>query len=107
MEFPNDENGDVLRRMEKNGDKLDISRNIDFYFKFRSMDAAQDFVSHEIVTRNGFTFEVNKTDSGVDVVAIKEMIPTYDNITTTEDDLGDAVICYGGEPDGWGSIAVK
>ena len=30
MEFPDDENGDVLRRMAANGDDLTRPRNIDF-----------------------------------------------------------------------------
>jgi hypothetical protein len=107
MDFPNDENGDVLRRMEKNGDNLKVARNIDFYFKFHDMSAAQDFVRKEIDSRDGFTYKLSKIGAYIDVVVIKEMIPTYDNVTATESDLGDAAICYGGEPDGWGSIAVK
>ena len=107
MEFPDDENGDVLRRMKENGDDLNIARNVDFYFKFYDADAARDFVNQEIDTKNGFNFEINQLNDHIDVVVIKEMVPTYENISNIEENLGDAAICYGGQPDGWGSISIK
>lgn len=41
--FPDDENGDVLRRMERNGDDLNISRNIDFSVVFPSEAEGDEF----------------------------------------------------------------
>ena len=40
MSFPDDENGDVLRLMLKNGDDLSAPREIDFSVIFPTEDAA-------------------------------------------------------------------
>lgn len=42
--FPDDENGDVLRRMERDGDDLNISRDIDFSVVFPREAEAEEFV---------------------------------------------------------------
>jgi hypothetical protein len=46
MEFPDDENGDVLRRMAANGDDLSLPRNIDFTVVFPIESTAQQFAKH-------------------------------------------------------------
>ena len=43
--FPNDENGDVLRRMQANGDDLSKPRGIEFEFIFATEQKAKDFAS--------------------------------------------------------------
>jgi len=45
-EFPNDENGDVLRRLQNDGDDLTQPRNIDFTVVFPTEDASQQFAEH-------------------------------------------------------------
>jgi hypothetical protein len=48
--FPEDENGDVLRRMQANGDDLSKARDIDFSVVFHDEAAAKRFV--ELIDRN-------------------------------------------------------
>ncbi len=43
--FPNDENGDVLRRMQADGDDLAKPRGIEFQFVFPTEQKAQDLQS--------------------------------------------------------------
>ena len=45
-EFPDDENGDVLRRMLRNGDDCTKPRDIDFSVVFPSDSAAVKFADH-------------------------------------------------------------
>jgi hypothetical protein len=45
MLFPDDANGDVLRRMEAGGDDLTRPRNIDFAVVFADESSAEKFVS--------------------------------------------------------------
>jgi Regulator of ribonuclease activity B len=44
--FPNDVNGDVLRRMEARGDDLTRPRNIDFTVVFADAISADQFAEH-------------------------------------------------------------
>jgi hypothetical protein len=46
MIHPDDDNGDVLRRLEAKGDNLTRPRNIDFTVVFREENAAERFAEH-------------------------------------------------------------
>lgn len=46
MNFPNDANGNVLRRMQAAGDDLTRARNIDFTVVFPDGDVAERFANH-------------------------------------------------------------
>ena len=46
MIHPNDDNGDVLRRLEEQGDDLTEARNIDFSVVFPVEGAAERFAKH-------------------------------------------------------------
>ncbi len=43
MNYPDDDNGDVLRRLEATGDDLTLPRNIDFIVAFPDENAAERF----------------------------------------------------------------
>jgi DNA-binding transcriptional LysR family regulator len=61
MIYPNDANGDALRRMEAEGDDLSRPRNIDFTVVFSNKNSAEEFrelyPEVEISLRNIFTAE--------------------------------------------------
>jgi hypothetical protein len=46
MIYPNDANGDALRRMEAEGDDLSRPRNMDFTVVFSNKNSAEEFVRH-------------------------------------------------------------
>jgi hypothetical protein len=46
MIYPDDDNGDVLRRLEKQGDDLTRPRNIDFSVVFPVESAAKQFAEY-------------------------------------------------------------
>ncbi len=45
LAFPDDENGDVLRLMQANGDDLDAPRDINFAFLFETQSEAERFAA--------------------------------------------------------------
>ena len=104
--FPDDENGDVLRRMQSNGDDLTIARNIDYTVVFASEALAEKFAA--IYAAQGFETKVN--NSGVvhelpwDVVVVNHMTPSHSGITAFEVRLAQDAAVLGGRNDGWGSF---
>ena len=106
-DFPDDENGDVLRRMKRNGDDLKISRDINFSVVFPSVGEAQDVVA--CVRQLGLKTSVEKSgcvpEAPWDVTVTKHMTPTHEDITEFEEVLDDMSNPFGGRNDGWGCIS--
>jgi len=105
-EFPDDENGDVLRRMLGGGDDFTKPRDIDFSVVFPSEDAAGQFAGH--FGRAGFKVAIQELDGERempwDVTITRYMLPTHGGITEFEETLGEAAASLGGLNDGWGCI---
>jgi regulator of RNase E activity RraB len=101
-----DENAEILDRMAKNGSDLSAPRVIDFCHIFAHRQAAETFAS--FAARLGFSAkieEVRKVDREEypwDVIFSKEMVPSVENITATEEGLDGLARTHGGRADGWG-----
>src|SRR5947209_1227343 len=80
MIFPDDENGDVLRRMAAQGDDLTKPRNIDFTIIFSDATSAEQFAGyfHELGYKISVQETKTKPDFPWDVIVVKHMIPTYE-----------------------------
>ncbi|MBX3434610.1 MAG: ribonuclease E inhibitor RraB [Pirellulales bacterium] len=104
--FPEDENGEVLRRMASNGDNLEVPRNVDFEHIFASVEEALAFTA-QVVNRTD-TVSVNWYDerSSWNVRVTRHMIPTHDGITELELSLDQVARKHGGKADGWGCMQV-
>lgn len=93
-EFSNDENGDVLRKMQERGGDLSIPRDVDFYFTFESEAEAENFAEQEFNNRNvGLGVTLRRTP----IVANfrhEGMVPTHNDITATENLLGQIAELY-------------
>ena len=104
IEFPDDENGDILRRMLRDGDDFTKPRDIDFSVVFPSDSAAEEFAEHFF--RLGFKISVQKSDCKPelpwDVTVTNFMLPTHDGITKFEETLEGVAARFGGRNDGWG-----
>ena len=107
MNYPNDANGDALRRMEEAGDDLTRPRNIDFTVVFTNADAAEKFANHFRVLGYTASVEFTETNKGFpwDVVIVKHMLPTHEGIGTFEDLLQHVASSFGGQNDGWGCLS--
>jgi hypothetical protein len=106
-QFPNDENGAVLRRMFNDGDDLSASRMMDFCFIFPERKQALAFA--ELVDERELKVCISYYEEREMWQAIvnRHMIPTHSEITAFESDLAIRAERVGGEPDGWGCMIVK
>jgi hypothetical protein len=106
-QVPDDENGDVLRRMAAQGIDLTSPRIIDFEHCFPSEDAARRFFA--AITGTVLEAKIFGPDSGDttewEVQCRQRMVPTHSAITETERRLADVAARFGGYPDGWGSMS--
>jgi hypothetical protein len=107
MQFPDDENGEVLRRMQAHGADLTYPRNLDFTVVFPDQQSAENFVKE--MNASGHTasaaFTQTRDQFPWDVLAVKHMIPAHTNITEFESFLESHAAVYGGQNDGWGCIS--
>ena len=105
MVHPDDENGDVLRRMEAAGDTLTIPRDIDFAVIFREQANAEQFVRQ--CEQKGFKTTVEDTGVGeypIDVIVVNHTVPTHEAITSFEVSLQQVADTLDGYNDGWGCV---
>ena len=102
--FPNDENGDVLRRMAADGDNLSKERPIDFSVIFKDEASARRFVEYfaRLDCRSVLHPEKVRGGNYFDVTISKVMLPTHVGITSFESELERVAMPLGGQNDGWG-----
>lgn len=101
------ENAKILSGMEKDGSDLGPSRRIDFAHVFPDRVSAEAFAA--VATRDGFETavqEVDRDESPWDVIALKDVVPSAENITSTEERLDRLARESGGLSDGWGFMRV-
>ena len=106
-EFPNDENGQVLRRMFDGGDALTQARVVDFCFVFPDREAALAFL-RDVEDRTLETcLSWYQEKSMWEVIVKRHMIPQHATIRAMESMLTQKAENLGGKPDGWGCMQTK
>jgi hypothetical protein len=106
-EFPNNENGDVFRRMVRDGDDISQPRMMDFCHVFPERRQALAFA--DMVDGRDLEVCISYYE-GADmwqVIVHRFMIPTYNDVTALELSLASQAESVGGEADGWGCIQVE
>jgi hypothetical protein len=105
-QFPDDENGDVLRRMYAAGDDLSEPRMMDFCFAFPERRQALKFA--EVVDDRDLEVRISYYEEREMWQAIvgRYMMPTHRDITAIEVRLTAQAESVGGEADGWGCFQV-
>ena len=106
-EYPDDENGDVLRQLAAMGVDLTSPRVVDFEHCFSDEVSARAFQRAVVETVLTATVIAPKSegDRGWEVQCKVRLIPTHEAITSTELRLAHAAQELGGFPDGWGSMS--
>lgn len=102
-----DENAEILNNMARNGSDLRPPRPVDFSLVFPNRASADAFAAE--VEQQGFKIAVNELDrhdDPWDVTASMVMVPSAENITSTEERLGALARAQGGRADGWGFYRV-
>ena len=100
--LPNDADGDALRRLEENGSDLSRPMDIDFAVDVPSEYAGQRFAS--VVEPMGFTTFLSEYETRWTCNCTRTMIPTYDAIVASQDQLDEAGKPFGAKSDGWGTF---
>lgn len=105
--FPNDENGDVLRRMRAHGDDLAVARTIDFALIFPTESGALQCAITLLKSGEKVRFSSypGNTLHPWQVEVHPVMVPTHDAITRFEQMLEALAAQFGGRNDGWGSLS--
>jgi hypothetical protein len=108
MNFPNDENGNILRKMSQRGDDLSKSREINFCFAFPDQLHAKNFAKQVSGTMN-LESEVARYEERDmwEATVSKKMVPTHQEITKLEGALNRIAQLHNGEADGWGCFIVS
>jgi hypothetical protein len=104
LTFPDDDNGDVLRRLQAGGDDLSKPRDIDFTVVLPTAEAADALARHFSAQGYGVESELSDCVAGLpwDVLVRKPMLPTHAGITAFEAELERVAGPLGGRNDGWG-----
>jgi len=104
--FPDDENGDSLWYMKEQGDDLTIAREIDFSVTFPEQDRALAFAMQLLKSGMKVSYSEELIDGAemIDVIVHKFMLPTHEEVTLFETQLGVDAERFEGRNDGWGSM---
>jgi hypothetical protein len=107
VQFPRDENGDILWDMNEDGDNLAVAREIDFSVIFPTEDAALQFAVHLLRNDQKVSFAAYEEHEELpwQVQAHPVMVPTHENISGYESQLAQDATPFGGRNDGWGCFA--
>ncbi len=106
-EIPNDANGNVLRRMLRDGDDLSQPRMVDFCHIFPERRQALAFAEFVHDPKLKVCISYNEQRDMWDAIVERVMIPTHQDITTFELSLAAHAESVGGKADGWGCMIVK
>ena len=105
VDFPADENGDVLRRMQADGDDLSKPRDIEFFFAFPEEQNATAFAEEiQISLRLRATVSFCRESGVWQATAVTHAIPDHSAITRLEQELTELAQNFGGESEGWGCM---
>lgn len=109
MTFPNDENGDVLKRMLDSGFDFSKPYSVEF-FAVLSTEEEADMIAQQYLAehRNGDKLDNIETEpheiGGMELILAKTMYLTPENITDFEAKLRKRVSEHKGYLDGWGVL---
>ena len=107
MKFPDAANGDALRRMEEAGDDLTRPRDVEFTVVFPNENTAKQFADHVSALGYAASAELTGTVEAFpwDVIVVKRMVPSHEEIGAVEDALQQAADVFAGRNDGWGCLS--
>ncbi|WP_303461276.1 ribonuclease E inhibitor RraB [Alteromonas sp. 1_MG-2023] len=109
MSYPDDSNGDVLRRLEKANFDFSLEYAVDFYAVYETEEEA-DIVAKQFARdwKEGHKFKNIETrpaeTGGMELELVPIMNVTYENITNFEIRLAERTSKVNGYLDGWGVL---
>jgi hypothetical protein len=107
MNYPDDENGTLLREMAEAGIDLSKTHDVDFYHLFEKEPLAQKMAEVVAKEQPQTTVKVfaDETPGVWDVSCTVSIEPSYDNICAAEKTFESIADKNNGYADGWGIMA--
>ena len=102
MNFPDDDDGDELRRIAEAGSDMSRAMPVDFTVVFDDRVRAEAFAG--LVTSLGYQSVVEPEDDGWCCTCTREMVAAHEAIVAAQDSLAAAAEKFEGILDGWGSF---
>ncbi|KZN65407.1 hypothetical protein N473_12825 [Pseudoalteromonas luteoviolacea CPMOR-1] len=107
MQFPNDDNGQLLSEIAAAGIDLSQMQKIDFYILFEQKDNAEQFI--DAISKDDLAPQTKLgkcPDTGVwEVLTTVTMVPAHELLNQTEQYLESIANGHEGYGDGWGLMA--
>ncbi|MFC0116647.1 ribonuclease E inhibitor RraB [Pseudoalteromonas xiamenensis] len=107
MQYPNDENGQLLAEMAEAGIDLTTLLPVDFFILFEQKPSAESFIKAMNEDELAPKMELQKCpDTGVwEVKTTVTMVPEHQLLSQTEQYLESIADQHNGYGDGWGILA--
>jgi regulator of RNase E activity RraB len=104
MDYPDDDDGDALRKVAEAG--ADMTRPMVIEFSIDAADERSARNIAELVEARGFDPSISDNDGGASwsVYCAKSMLATYEGVVAVQAELNALVAAHGGECDGWGTF---
>lgn len=103
MDYPNDADGDVLRRIAGNGSDMSKPMEVDFAVAAPDEDSARAVA--EAAAKRGYRTNVGRDDAGGwSCYCTRTMLATYDGVMAVQAELDGLGHPYGAHADGWGTF---
>jgi Regulator of ribonuclease activity B len=101
MDYPNDADGDSLRRVRDGGSDMSLPMTIDFSIDVPNESAARAVAA--LVSTHGFDPSIsdNEGRGWWSVYCSKTMLATYDSVVSVQGQLNELAKPQGGICDGW------
>ena len=102
--YPDDSDGEALRRIESAGSNMSEPMPVDFFVAAPHAEAAASISS--LAIRRGYAAraDFDEESNSWTVVCSKRMIPTYDAIVDAQAELDALSQPHSGMSDGWGTL---
>jgi hypothetical protein len=103
MDFPNDADGDALRRVAERSD-MSKPMDIDFAVEVPSKSSGEEV--QRLAAQRDFrpTLHFDETDQRWTCYCAKRMVPTYEAVMAAQKELDELSAAFDGYSDGWGTL---
>ena len=104
VHYPNDADGDALRRLVEAG--ADLSRPMDIEYSVAVPSEAAGVEVASAADQRGYSSELvyDEEDDAWSVYCVKRMLATYEGVMAAQAEIGELSQPFGGECDGWGTF---
>ena len=108
IDYPKDEDGNVLRELENQGVNMNAPLKVEFYCYAENLNIAQSICKSEIAERYELDIFDNESSSieteRYSVYLTKTLLLTYDNVISEQNSLNNLLSAFNTKCDGWGVL---